>query len=427
MKRLLFHKVFLVLVLGTLLLQGCQSPLSPSPLFSSPSPLRPTPLPTELPSKITLTVWHSWDEDQEDLFQGYLADYQRQHPGVMIRLQRVPVDRILSEYEEAVLAGEGPDLLAGRSHWIGRLAEGQVIAPLEGIVPQETWNLLYPFALDGVRYQDHLYAFPYACETVALYYNRDFVTEPPTTTSAMLELAAVWPGEGQSGLAFPLSFYNTVGYLYAFGGRLLDEEGHTAIGSPESEAWLAWLQEVRSSPGVVAANDYGQADTLFKRGSVAMVVNGSWALADYVRALGAERLAVARLPMLDQTQSWPTPLVGYRAFMVNPVQFPEHPQETLELLGFLGGSIPQRQAAGSGVIPTLNIIDLSTSELLTAFFQQVEAGRPRPVSPPMQAIWEPMKGLLDNVTSGRVPIDLALQETRQQIEQALLEMEETTP
>ena len=77
---------------------------------------------------LPLTVWHSWDTAQEQVFREVIVAYQALHPGVTIRLRQVPVERIVSEYEEAVLSGEGPDLLAGRSDWVGRLGEQQVTA-----------------------------------------------------------------------------------------------------------------------------------------------------------------------------------------------------------------------------------------------------------------------------------------------------------
>lgn len=412
-----------------LFLAGCQPTGSlPPPPSLSPS-LPPTPRPTDTPSSYTtLTVWHSWAADEEQLIRSLLADYQGQHSGIRIRLQRVPAERILTDYEEAVLAGEGPDLLVGRSHWIGRLADSNVIVPLDGILEASFWASLYPFAVEGVHYQGKPYAVPYGSETVALYYNRDFIGEPPTTTVALLDIAANWPAEEQAGLAFPLSFYNTVGYLYAFGGRLFDQEGHAALDSPETRAWLSWLQEVRESPGVIAADSYGQADALFKSSSVAMLVNGSWALADYARALGPDRLGVAQLPMQDQTQAWPTPLVGYRVLMVNPVRLNIYPEAVLDLLRFLGGPLPQSQlAARLELIPTWAEIDLSSNALLQGFVRQAEAGRPWPTSPRIEVLWEPVDKLLYNVTSGRLPIDIAVQETQQQVEQLLMDMEDIFP
>jgi arabinogalactan oligomer/maltooligosaccharide transport system substrate-binding protein len=426
-RRLSLNLLSASLLAGLLLAAaGCEPSATPLP---SVPPASPVPPPTATPpATTTVTVWHSWDSEEEGLIRNLLAGYQDEHPGVAVRLRQVSLEQILPEYQEAVLAGEGPDLLVGRSHWIGQLAEQQVIAPLDSLLDEEYWAEFYPFALEGVSDQGHRYGVPFAAETVALYYNRDFVAEPPTTTAALLSLAATWPGQEQAGLAFPLSFYNTVGYLYAFGGRLLDDQGQPALDTVEARAWLSWLQEVRSAPGVIATDSYGQADALFKGGSVAMLVNGSWVLPDYVRALGSERLGVAPLPMLDQTQAWPTPYVGYRVVMANPVRLADHPRETLDLLRFLGGPAVQQVLAGRLVaVPTWGKMDLSNAPLLAGFVREAELGRPRPVTPREQALWEPLDNLLRNVTSRRVPVDLALQETQQQIEQLLQEMAGGTP
>ncbi len=412
------------LVLLALLLAGAACAPTAAPTAVPSPPLVPSPEPSPAPLSVNLTVWHSWGVEEEALLRGMLQSYQQRHPGVTVRLRRVPVESIATEYEEAVTTGEGPDLLIGRSHWIGPLAQRQTIVPLSDLLPVEYWQSFYPFALEGVKSGGQLYAVPYAAETVALYYNRDYVGTPPTTTNRLLELASTWTSPEQAGLAFPLSFYTTVGYLYAFGGQLLDGTGRPALDTVEFRAWLDWLQQVRESPGVVAPDSYGEADARFKGGSVAMLVNGSWALADYRRALGSDRLGVALLPMLDQTQSWPSPLVGYHVLMVNPGRMAEHPQDVLELLRFLGG--PECQgalAANFSTIPTWQAIDLSSAPLLAAFEQQAGMGRPRPVTAREQLLWDPLENLLYNVTGRRVSVDQALQETLQQVQQILQEVD----
>lgn len=406
----------LLLLLGA----GCTPATNPSPQPSLP-PTAPTAAPTPSPpATLTLTIWHSWDASQEQVFRELFVAYQGLHPGVTIRLEQVPVERIVAAYEEAVLSGAGPDLLAGRSDWIGRLAQQQVIVPLGSILPGAYWEGFYPFALAGVESDGYRYAVPYACETVALYYNREYVGDPPTTTARLLEQAATWTSPEQSGLAFPLTFYNTAGYLYAFGGRLLDDAGRPMVDTGEMLVWLSWLQMVRATPGVVAADSYGQADSLFKGGAVAMLVNGSWALSDYLDALGSDRLGVAPLPQLDETRAWPTPYVGYHTLMVNPVRLVEHPQAVLELLQFLGGpEAQQRLAVGVNAVPTWQYIDLANAPLLAAFVQQAQLGRPRPVSPREQSLWDPLDTLLYNVTAGQEPVGLALEATQAQVEKLL--------
>ncbi len=375
-----------------------------------------------------LTVWHSWEPSEEAIVRTLLEDYRSLKPDVTVRLRRVPVDRILSEYQEAVLAGEGPDLLIGRSSWIGYLADGHTIVSLESLLENGFWDAYYPFAVEGVRYNGERYGVPFACETVALYYNKAFVLDPPTSTNRLLELAAVWQGEEQAGLAFPLSFYNTIGYLYAFGGQLFDEQGNSLLDTPETRAWLFWLYQVKTSPGVVATDNYSDADARFKAGRVAMTVNGSWALSDYVQALGEGKLGVARLPMVSSTRAWPTPFVGCQVLLVNPATLPSHPKTTLDLLRFLGGPVFQRLlVARSRTIPTWKEIDLSGDPLLKAFLEQAQAGRPRPTGGRLEVYWDATEALIYNVTTRRVPVDVALEETRRQLEKALAEPEGSAP
>ncbi len=387
----------------------------PSPATSPQAALTETPATTTL-----LTVWHSWDSEQETVVRKLLDEYQRNHPGVIVRLHQVPVGQIISSYEEAVRGGEGPDILAGRAHWIGELAGNQTITSLGTLLDDGYWSKFYPFALEGIESSMHRFAVPYSCETVGLYYNRDFVTNPPTTTGSLLTLASTWPAPEQAGLILHLTFHNTAGYLYAFGGHLLDSEGRPALNTPEVTAWLNWLQGLREAPGVIVTDNYGQADSMFKSGSAAMVINGSWALHDYVQALGSDRLGVAPLPLLDETQAQPTPFVSYQVLMLNPARLQEHLPATLELLRFLGGPVVQAALADNlDLIPTWQELDLTRVPALAAFVEQAQMGRPRPIDESMDALWTPMDQLLYNVCSRHSPLDQALLETQSQVEQLL--------
>ena len=132
--------------------------------------------------------------------------------------------------------------------------------------------------------------------------------------------------------------------------------------------------------------------------------------------------------MCIRDRAWPTPYVGYHVLMANPVRLREHSQEVLDLLRFLGG--PETQGARAQqlqMVPTWSELDLSQAPLLAAFVEQGRLGRPRPVGLPEEAFWDPLEQLLYNVLSRRVPLDLALQEIRQQVEQLLQKQEQGLP
>jgi len=124
--------------------------------------------------------------------------------------------------------------------------------------------------------------------------------------------------------------------------------------------------------------------------------------------------------MLGETRVWPSPLVGYRVLLVNPIRLAAHPQATLDLLRFLSGpQVQGERLAQLGAVPTWSGLDLSSWPLQAAFVRQAELGRPRPLDRREEALWDPMENLLYNVVERRMPLEQALQETREKVDQVL--------
>jgi len=57
------------------------------------------------------------------------------------------------------------------------------------------------------------------------------------------------------------------------------------------------IAEAKGTPNVIADSDGSKLDAAFKDGKVGMIFNGPWGHGDYVKALGADKLASPnRLP-----------------------------------------------------------------------------------------------------------------------------------
>src|SRR4029453_19372898 len=110
---------------------------------------------------------------------------------------------------------------------------------------------LLPATLGGAKARDHagslhLYGLPISFDTLALYYNTANVLAPPDDTAKLLDYAHGLgnPSVPRWGLALNLSIDSTIGYLYAFGGRVFDDDGKLALGGSGrdgAEKWLNWL------------------------------------------------------------------------------------------------------------------------------------------------------------------------------------------
>jgi ABC-type glycerol-3-phosphate transport system substrate-binding protein len=124
----------------------------------------------------------------------------------------------------------------------------------------------------------------------AIYYNIELVNSPVSTLAELLTVAT-----RATPVAVDTSFYGAFWGVPAFGGQLLDDEGHLALDQGGFAEWLAWLQTAQDQPGMLCAEQAELRD-LFATGQAAYLVAGSDALNSLQAEMGADRVGVALLP-----------------------------------------------------------------------------------------------------------------------------------
>ena len=76
--------------------------------------------------------------------------------------------------------------------------------------------------------------------------------------------------------------YFNAPWVYGFGGYYVKPDGTVGLTSDGTKAGFNFISGFRGK--IPAAVDYGVADTLFKEGKAAIIINGPWSVADYGKA-----------------------------------------------------------------------------------------------------------------------------------------------
>lgn len=357
----------------------------------------------------TLTLWHPWGGAELQALKKAIRRYQQAHPGTEVVALQVPSDKLQDKYLRSSAANGGPDLVIGPVDWIGKLAQSEVIAPVEADLPSAQLARYLPVSLAALRYRNHLYALPESMETVALYYNkRLMVGEPPATLQELFVRANstdYWHGDYL--FAYNTQFFFTAGYLFGMGGSLLAQDGGAQLDTPGARNWLRFLHDLKVHPKIAAKSDYGRADALFRDGKAAMTVNGPWALGDYQKALGKD-LGIALLPKVSETQG-PRPFVGVKCFMFNPNSKGQARKRAIAFASFMTSretaTLMQREA---GHIPAVRDVVLSAGDPLEVFARQARTGTPLPPNPEMKEVWAPMDQAIEKVMTEAASPDAAI-------------------
>lgn len=371
-----------------------------------------------------LTLWHGWTGAEADtLNNDILPAWKTANPNVEVEALAVPFDQLKNKYSTDTATGGGPDLLIGSLDWIGELATGELIAPLDEMATAEITDAFLPATVDALRYNDQLFGLPESFETVALYYNTDLVQTAPKTTDEVYSVSAGMPA-GTYGLALFSNFYHPAGYLFGFGGKLFDADNKSALNSPETVAFLNWIKGFTGKPGLYQQNDDTGISSLFKSAKAAMVVNGPWALGDYTGALGEGKVAVAPLPLISENDdATPMPFLGVKNIMMNSNIDGDQATLAFEFMKFFTGPDSAGPLADkAGHLPANTSVDVSGNEIAQAFVKQAESATPLPTIPEMGQVWEPAGQMITAVLAGESTPEEAAANVQETINNAIENM-----
>ena len=351
-------------------------------------------------SGVTLVLWHGWSSVARQTLSHLVDQFNRQHPDGQIVLQPVPLATFDSDLRGALAAGSGPHIVLLPSTWVGSLAATDALLPLDDLLPAAEQRAIIQPGLGGGRARgadgkQRLYAWPISIDTLALYYDkRNFLT-PPADTAALLQnahgLGAPDATPPRWGLALNLSVETTIGYLYAAGGQIFDNDGKLVLGSAGragAERWLGWLAQLKDDKQLLARADSSiEVDRELKDGHVLMTFDWAHQLGFY-RSLWGENLGVAQLPILSATKQPPVPYVRGDVLAINSRASAAEREAALAFLRFMTGADAQHALLLSDLQPALADLPLDSSDLdagqimaAQAFRAQAALGRPMPNAP----------------------------------------------
>lgn len=381
------HLVAILLIAA--LLAGCESRGAPD-ISSAPTNV------ANAPGVGPLLLWHGWSGSDRQALGRLVEQYNRQQSDGRIVLQSVPLASFAAELRASVAAGSGPHLILIPNTWIGGLAEAGVLLPLDDLIPAQEIDALLPVTLASAQARDadgmlRLYGAPVRFDTLGLYYNAANLTVPPADTATMLAVGrGLSDPEAQPpiwGLALNLSHDNMIGYLYAFDGRIFDDDGRVALGTTGragAEQWLSWLIELQNDARILARSESSiLVDRELKDGRAIMTFDWAHQMSVY-RGLWGERIGLAPLPRLSETGQAPRPYVRTDVLAINNLAGANERVAAARFIRFMIGDGAQTILLQNDMQPSSRRLALtgdSPQEIAARVFRiQAEQGLPMPNS-----------------------------------------------
>lgn len=385
-----------------------------------------------------IVVWHSLRPSDREIMREALRDFGNNYPDWEFGELYYQNETARTNYIISALGGSGPALFRGANDNIGPFVEMEVIQPLEPFLDEQYLDHFLTEPIQANTWMDgHLYQVAdQVGNHLCLVYNKALISSPPKTMSELIEIGKKLTvdknGDGKPDQYALVWNYTepffVVPFIGGFGGWMVDENYQPTLNTEAVVKAAQFIYDLANVHKIIPLEcDYEIATALFKDGSAAMIINGSWSWASYIE--NGIDLGIARIPRIDETGLWPTPAISPLGYSLNVNVTGKKRDIAIELLKYLTsrelqlrftqltGSIPSRKDAFSDPIVTNN-------PLVSGSLDQLLVGKVMPPVTEMRWIWDAMRPSYQGIFTGNVTPEQAAREMQALAEKLIRENRE---
>ncbi len=305
-----------------------------------------------------------WDANQKPALDQIVARFSEDNPEINVSIEVVPRSDYVTKLETSIVGRNAPDVFwnALPDRFL-ELARSGLIENLDARIAADGVDLspIAPALLDAFTYEGSLYAIPKDFDTVGLWYNKAMFDaagiaypDDSWTWDSLRDAAIALSDPANNVYGFVVNPGTRAGY-YNFipqnGGAVLTEDMRSGFDMAETVEAIQFMADLilvdKVSPTVQQTEEIN-AQTRFKTGQAAMILDGSWRAREFADdPYTLENADVAVLPE-GKVRASSSGTLGYSIYSGSP-----HKDEAWELLKFLASSeAAQIQASAGAVIPS---------------------------------------------------------------------------
>jgi len=348
-------------------------------------------------AKVNLVLWTKEGEELLQWNKSLLEEFMKAYPEITIELvKKTNVEVLREDFLTASLAGAAPDVLWTVSDHAGPFVAADVVEAVDNLFDL---SIYVESAMEAVKLEGKYWGVPISNgNQLMLLYNKKLIAEAPKDTDELFAVGKKLTTGGNYALVWNQTEpFWMVPWLGGFKGKVFAEDGVTpTLNTPEMVATLKFLHDMKFNAKIVPPEcDYDGADTLFKEGKAAMIINGDWSISGYVTALGDD-LGVARIPKVSATGEWPKPYTSGTYFMLVKGISGDKLKAAQDFIGFVSSKEKQLEMVRVlNQLPALKealddplIVD---NPILKGSADQMVVGTPMPTVLEMRCNWDSMK------------------------------------
>jgi len=348
-------------------------------------------------AKVNLILWTKEGEEALDWNKSLIEEFMKANPNITIELvKKTNVEVLREDYLTASLAGAAPDILGTVSDHAGPFVAADIVEAVDNLFDL---NIYVESAMDAVKLEGKYWGVPISNgNQLMLLYNKKLIAEAPKDTDELFAVGKKLTTGGNYALVWNQTEpFWLVPWLGGFKGKVFAEDGVTpTLNTPEMVATLKFLHDMKFDAKIVPPEcDYDGADTLFKEGKAAMIINGDWSISGYVSVLGDD-LGVARIPKVSATGEWPKPYTSGVYFMLTKGISGDKLKAAQDFIGFVSSKEKQLEMVKllnrlPAVKEALEDPLITENPILKGSADQMVVGTPMPTVLEMRCNWDSMK------------------------------------
>jgi multiple sugar transport system substrate-binding protein len=382
---------------------------------------------------IVLDFWAMGSEGER--VQALLPEFERQHPGIKVRVQQIPWSAAHEKLLTAHVGGTLPDVFQLGNTWLPEFVALRALAPLDDLLSATEQADIFAGVLAANRMDGYLYGLPWYVDTRLLFYRADLLQQagieaaPRTWSDWLNALRRLKAQSGHAPLLLPFSEWQTLIALslQQQAGLLRDDGRYGDFNQPDFRAAFSFYlrlfhEGLAEVGGELRSGNLYQA---FADGRIAMLVSGPWNVGEFERKMPAalqNAWATAPLPVPDGAP-YPGFSIAGGASLAMRSDDP-HPAAARALLAYL--MQPSQQAAFYQLTGDLPVrmsawrsAGLRDAPHIEAFWQQLQQVRGVPAVPEWERIAILIMRHAERVARGLETDDAALAAINQETDELL--------
>jgi arabinogalactan oligomer/maltooligosaccharide transport system substrate-binding protein len=362
---------------------------------------------------VTITFWQTMNDQETVTLKSLVGKFEASHPDINVDMTYVAFDQHGQKFSTAAQAGQAPDVMrADTAPDVAGWAAQGFLTDLTPMISAADKKDFVQAAFAGAQYQGKAWAVPQTVDALALLWNKKLfaakgIKSPPKTLSQLVSDCRKF-GAGK-GIFINSDSYWIQPWIWGYGGGLVSvTKKEIYVSSKKSIAgWTAFnslFHDKCAFPNKDYSNSYGNMQTAFKNGQVAMIVNGPWSSADILSGeafKSSGNFQVSPIPAGPGGQGSP---IGGASFVIS--RNSKHAKEAYTFIQWLTSPAQEAVfATENNLLPSrvsaYSIPAVKKNRVIVQFLAQMKVATDRSAGPFGAQLYTDFTPAVQNMLSGK--------------------------